>query len=85
MRTPSATRSALHDGGGSAQVLDAAVGARPDEDGVDLDVPQRRAGLEAHVGEGVRGGEPVALVGERLGIRARRPTAAGPVRGWCPT
>src|SRR5689334_23179777 len=35
-------------GGGRAQVLDAAVGAGADEDGVDLDVAQRRARLETH-------------------------------------
>ena len=34
-----------------AQVLDAAIGARADEDAVDLDVLQRGAGLEAHVVE----------------------------------
>ena len=40
---------ALDHGGGGPQVLDPPVGARPDEDGVDPDVAQRRARLEAHV------------------------------------
>jgi hypothetical protein len=37
--------------GGGAQVLDAAVGAGADEDAVDLDVGDLRAGLQAHVFE----------------------------------
>ncbi len=38
IRTPGATLLALHYLGGDAQVLDAAVGARPQERLVDLDV-----------------------------------------------
>src|SRR4051812_2480112 len=41
--------AALEDLRRRAEVLDPAVGARPDEDGVDLDVPHRGAGLEPHV------------------------------------
>ena len=48
-RHASATRCALDDAGGGAQVLDAAVRARADEDAVDRDVLDRRAGLERHV------------------------------------
>ena len=40
-------RAALDDLGGEAEVLDAAVGAGADEDGVDLDLAHRGAGLEA--------------------------------------
>ena len=43
--------AAAQDVGDDAQVLDAAVGARADEDGVDGDVAQRRAGVQAHVGQ----------------------------------
>src|SRR5580692_8004682 len=38
--------------GGGAQVLDPAVGAGADEHGVDRDLLERRAGRQAHVGEG---------------------------------
>ena len=41
--------AALGDGGGRAQILDAAVGAGADEDAVDLHLVQRRAGRQAHV------------------------------------
>src|SRR5919112_2284783 len=40
---------AFQDAGGGEQVLDTGVGTRPEEDGVDLDVPDRRARLERHV------------------------------------
>ena len=40
---------ALDDGGGGAEVFDAAVGAGAEEDGVDLDLCDGRAGFEAHV------------------------------------
>ena len=43
---------AADDCGGGAEVFDAAVGAGAEEDGVDLDVFDGRAGLEAHVFEG---------------------------------
>src|SRR5215471_15120154 len=42
----------LCDGGRRAQILEAAVGARADEDAVDLDLGQRRARAEAHVVDG---------------------------------
>jgi hypothetical protein len=67
-------RAALHDLGGGAQVLDAAVGAAADEHGVDADVADRRAGLEAHVlerpGDGLALGRVVEVVGR--GDRCRR-------------
>ena len=78
-------RAALGHRGGGPQVLDAAVGARADEHGVDRDVAHRRAGGEAHVLEGPGGG--VAL------RRGRRTTSGSgtapssgdrPGRGWCP-
>src|SRR6187431_1821281 len=53
-------RAALEDRGGEAQVLDAAVGARADEDRVDLDLAHRRTGRETHVSQGVLGGDLVA-------------------------
>ena len=40
---------ALDDRGREPEVLDPAVGAGADEDGVDLDLAHRRTGLEAHV------------------------------------
>src|SRR5205807_2769865 len=39
-----------HDPGGRAQVLEPAVGAGADEDAIDLDLGEGRAGLEPHVG-----------------------------------
>src|SRR5215813_5675269 len=42
----------LCDGGRRAQILEAAVGARADEDAVDLDLGQRRARAKAHVVDG---------------------------------
>src|SRR5215468_10674177 len=42
----------LCDGGRRAQILEAAVGARADEDAVDLDLGQRHARAEAHVVHG---------------------------------
>ena len=57
----------------SAQVLDPAVGARADEDGVDLDLAHRRAGLEPHVLQG--------LLARATGrSRPRSPRGAGPTR-----
>ena len=47
---------ALDDVGCGAQVLDPTVRAGAEEDRVDLDVTQRRPGLEAHVREGPLGG-----------------------------
>src|SRR5918995_549491 len=67
---------ALEDAGGGAQVLDAGVGARPEEDGVDLDLPYLGAGREVHVPQG-----PLVAVVLGLGdlpvewdgLRRRRP------------
>ena len=59
-RVSSATVRPLMISAASAQVLDAAVGARADEDGVDLDLAHRGAGLEAHVLQRLLGGDPVA-------------------------
>ena len=53
---------ALDDLGGGAQVFDAAVGAGAEEDGVDLDLGDGRAGLEAHVLVGAGEGFLVGLV-----------------------
>ncbi|KAI3480557.1 hypothetical protein L1887_57276 [Cichorium endivia] len=50
---------------GGAQILDARVGARTDEDLVDLDLLHGRAGLEAHVLEGALHGLGLAV---RLGV-----------------
>ena len=65
--------AAVEHGGGGAQVLDAAVRARPDEHGVDGDVADRRAGGEAHVLE--RPGD--RLAGRRR-RRSRRATGTAP-------
>ena len=76
---PHAARDALaldHAGRG-AQVLEAAVGARADEDAVDRDVLQRRAGLERHVGEG-------ALLVGRGRLRARAAVIAAVWPGFVP-
>ncbi len=57
---------AFDDGGGGAEVFDAAVGAGAEEDGVDLDVFDLCAGLQAHVlvgaGEGFLVGFVVRVV-----------------------
>ena len=58
---------AAHHLGGGPEILDAGVRARAEEDGVDGDVAQRRARGQAHVGQGVGGGDLVVLVGEVLG------------------
>ena len=55
IRVDSATVATVHDLGGGAQVLDAAVGARADKDRVDIDVTHPRAGLQAHVGQRLLG------------------------------
>ena len=61
--------AALDDLGDGAQVLDAAVRARADEDGVDLDVAQRRAGASGPC-------TASALLGRRRG-RPRRRSSSG--------
>ena len=50
-RTPGATLRPWKTCGRGAQVLDPAVGARADEDDVDRDLGDRRAGRQAHVVE----------------------------------
>ena len=55
-RTPSATLPPADHRGGGAQVLDPRVRAGADEDAVELDLGDRRAGLERHVGERPLGG-----------------------------
>ena len=55
----------------SAQVLDPAVGARADEDGVDLDVAHRCAGLERHVLQRLLGRDLVLGVLELVRARDR--------------
>ena len=52
------------DRGGRAQVLDARVRARADEHAADLDLPDRRAGLECHVDERALGGRARVGVGD---------------------
>ena len=59
---------ALDDGGGGAEIFDAAVGAGAEEDGVDRDVVDRRAGFEAHVFEGALEGLAVGFVGGVGGV-----------------
>ena len=65
---PSATWRPFGHGGDGPQVLDAAVGARADEDGVDRRRRDRRAGGEAHVLEGPLGGVALGRVGEVVGV-----------------
>jgi hypothetical protein len=60
------------DAGGGAQVFNAAVGAGADEDAVDGDFFERRAGLEAHVFEGALEALAVCSLARRRG-RARWP------------
>ena len=64
---------AADDGGGGAEVFDAAVGAGAEEDAVDVDLFDGRAGLEAHVFEG-------ALEGFFVGFGWRSGRAMGTVR-----
>ena len=58
----------LDDARGGAQVLDPPVGARAEEDGVDVHVTQGSAGLQAHVLQGPPGVGLVVLVGHQLGV-----------------
>src|SRR3954464_13242576 len=55
--------AAPDDLGGGTKVLDPAVGAGADEDGVDLDLAHRRAGVKTHVLQGLPGTDAVALLG----------------------
>jgi hypothetical protein len=50
--------------GGDPQVLDTPIGAGPEEDGVHLDLAQRRTGRQAHVGQRLLDVAPLVLVGE---------------------
>ena len=83
--TPSATRRPATTCGGGAQVLDARVRARADEDLVDADVGERRARREVHVAQ--RALDRVALVGVgevgRIGHDAV--DRQRPCPGSCPT
>ena len=54
-------------GGGSAQILDPAVGAAPDEDVLDRDRRERCAGLEAHISEALRRRGLLRGIGEAFG------------------
>src|SRR6202451_4177240 len=67
--------------GGGAQILDPAVGAGADEHGVDRDLLERRAGRQAHVGEGALGGVRVLGLARRRDGGAKRQRLA---RGGAP-
>ncbi len=72
------------DGGGCAQVLDAGVGAGPDEHRVDGDLPDACAGGQAHVVE--RGRRLRGCWRRRAHrARARHRRSQRPARGWCPS
>ena len=60
--------AALHNGRGHAQILKTTVGARTDEHGVDGDVLDRHARLEAHVVDGAAGGIAFGFVGDGFGV-----------------
>ena len=64
--------SSLEDPGRRPQVFDPAVGARADEDDVDRDRADRRAGLEPHVLQSAAGRRRVRRTGPRRD-RERRP------------
>ena len=71
---------AVDDGGGGAQILDATVRARADEDGVDGDRRASRVpAVEAHVGEGPLRGLPIVRAREGSGI-GHRPVDADHLR-----
>jgi hypothetical protein len=55
--------------GGGPEVLDAAVGARPEEHGVHADVAHGGSGRQPHVVQGLLGGRPLVRVG--IGLRVR--------------
>ena len=74
IRTPSATFRPLHRRGGEPQVADPPVGARADEDDVDLLAEDRLAGREVHVGERLLEATPPLVV-------ARPSAGSGTVRG----
>ena len=57
--------------GGGPEVFEAAVGARAEEDGVDGDVADGGAGLEAHVLQGPGGGVAGVRLGEGVGVGDR--------------
>ena len=65
VRMPGGDPAALGHRGHGPEVLDAAVGAGADEDGVDADLLERGAGGEAHVLEGPLGGVALDRVVDR--------------------
>ena len=77
--------AAVDHGGRGAEVLDAAVGARADEHGVDGDVAHGRAGGEAHVGEGPLGRLAAGRRRRSRPGRGRRRRWSRPGWGWCPS
>ncbi|MNE34440.1 hypothetical protein D3C80_1281630 [compost metagenome] len=66
---PGGDLAATGDGGGGTQILDAAVGARPDEHLVDGDITELLARLQVHVGERLAGGLLLHQIAE--GFRCR--------------
>src|SRR5262249_40884415 len=60
--------AAAHDVGGGAEILDAGVRARPDEDAVDPDLLDRLPGTKGHVLERSLGRNAVVDVREGVGI-----------------
>ena len=70
--------------GRGAQVADPRVRAGADEDAVEADLLDRRAGLEAHVAQRALGRVAVGGVVERRRARARGRRRRRPCRGWCP-
>ena len=74
-----------HDLGRGPQVLEAGVRARPDEHGVDLDVADRRACLQAHVSERPAGRLAAATARRTRRGRGRRRRCRRPGSGWCPS
>ena len=55
--------------GGRPQVLDPAVGAGSEKHGVDVDLPQRRAGRQAHVLQRPLGGAALVVVTDQFRVR----------------
>ena len=91
--SPSFTGGPRTTAGRGAEVLDPRVGARADEHGVDRDVADRGARLQAHVLQRAGGGLGLTLAGERRGIgdhgvdgrglrRVRAPRDAGRESTW---
>src|SRR5690606_3499169 len=68
-RNPRGHRLAFEEAGAQPQILDAGVGARPEEDAVDLDLGERSAGSEVHVLECPAGRLALDWVLELVGRR----------------